>query len=47
MSLRKCSTKKPGSKLPAIIRAPRLLRLQEPAAPLETLWITVSRSRDR
>ena len=34
MSLRKCSTKKPGSKLSAMIRGPRLLRLHEPAAPL-------------
>jgi hypothetical protein len=45
MSFRKCSTKNPGSKLPAMIRGPRLFRLQEPAAPLPTLLSTVSRSR--
>ena len=41
MSLRKCSTKNPGSKLPAIIRGPRFHRLHEPAAPVETLWSTL------
>ena len=37
MSFKKCSTKNPGSKFPAIIRGPRLFRLHEPAAPLPRL----------
>ena len=36
MSLMKCSTKKPGSKLPAMIRGPRFESDQLPAAPVAT-----------
>jgi hypothetical protein len=44
MSLMKCSTKKPRSKLPAMIRVPRFESDQLPAAPEATDCITVSGS---
>ena len=45
MSFKKCSTKKPGSKLPAMIRGPRFESDQLPAAPEATDSSTVFRSR--